>query len=256
MDTELHSREFTDLKLTPFVCPECSGGNLQVVKDSLKVDHTRDSKIDSKHEAWEPEWSKLLYSCLMTCSNSVCNLVVTSSGTGRIERFQNYDQRTDDYEEFYEHQFKPLFFSPNLRIFKTPENINEKVEFEIERSFGLFFFCPASSANRLRSAIEHLLTDLGVNKTRLVNRKRRRLSLHERIMKMPSKFLNVKDQLMAVKWLGNAGSHDSNKISHGDVMDLYRILIVILEEIYCDRQREARGLAKKINKCKGPRRNA
>jgi hypothetical protein len=47
--------------------------------------------------------------------------------------------------------------------------------------------------------------------------------------------------IYAIKWLGNAGSHDGDAVSMDDVMDSYELLEHILEEL-CKRAAEAPGM--------------
>ena len=50
---------------------------------------------------------------------------------------------------------------------------------------------------------------------------------------------------MAVKWLGNAGSHSHKTISADDVLDAYEIMEEILKKIYITKSEEVKKLAKK-----------
>ena len=80
--------------------------------------------------------------------------------------------------------------------------------------------------------------------------KRTSLTLHKRIEMLPTKYSHIKDLLFAIKWLGNAGSHDT--LSTKDVMDSYKLTERVLEELFDNRAAEVVKLAKAINKKKGP----
>ncbi len=56
---------------------------------------------------------------------------------------------------------------------------------------------------------------------------------------------------MAIKWLGNAGSHCGDKMTFDDVFDGYDMLSFILDELYDNKHEHVKKLAKKINKKKG-----
>ncbi len=60
------------------------------------------------------------------------------------------------------------------------------------------------------------------------------------------------DMLLAIKWLGNAGSHGHGKITIDDVMDSYELTEHILAEIFEPKIKKLKAIAKKINRKKGP----
>ena len=56
--------------------------------------------------------------------------------------------------------------------------------------------------------IEILLDNLKVPKTELSKKsKRKRLTLHSRIEKLSETHPNIEKHLLAIKWIGNDGSH-------------------------------------------------
>ena len=70
---------------------------------------------------------------------------------------------------------------------------------------------------------------------------------------MPARHKDLSDRLLAIKWLGNFGSHGSEKITIDDVLDAYEIMEDVLHEVYPDRGRNVSKLTKEINRKKGPR---
>jgi len=60
--------------------------------------------------------------------------------------------------------------------------------------------------------------------------------------------------MLAIKWLGNAGSHAEGAVTLDDVMDAYDLIDHVLQELYTQKARKAKALAKLINKKKGPKR--
>lgn len=79
------------------------------------------------------------------------------------------------------------------------------------------------------------------------------LNLHSRINLLPEKYGELKELLLAIKWLGNAGSHADSPISIDDVMDAYQLIDHVLQELYVQKGKKAKALAKLINKKKGPK---
>ena len=105
----------------------------------------------------------------------------------------------------------------------------------------------------MRSVIELILTHLKVPKTTLdkKRKKRVRLNLHNRIEKLDSKHDEIKELLLAIKWVGNDGSHTGKDITKNDVLEIYEILELALSELFENKSKEIRQRAKQINKDKG-----
>lgn len=73
------------------------------------------------------------------------------------------------------------------------------------------------------------------------------LTLHARIEAFVKKEPAIGPQLMALKWLGNTGSHDSN-VSTNDLLDAFEILEHSLREIIGGHSAKVAALAKKLTK--------
>lgn len=236
----------------PWTCPTCYKGILRIQTDSFKHEETRDSKRTRNNPDWYPDSLEYVFSCVLVCSNVNCNEVVSSSGEGFVDYDYDYDEH-GELQQKWETLFRPKYFFPHLKMFQYPTAIAEDVAKELKASFALFFCSPASAANHVRIALEHLLTALKVKRFRTSAGRRSYLSLHQRIELLPNKHENLKDLLFAIKWLGNAGSHSTQSITMDDVMDAYEIMDEVLHEIYPNKERSARKIAKEIIKKKGPR---
>jgi hypothetical protein len=229
-----------------WTCPTCEKGVLKLEEQSfLKAEEAKSR--DHSHEAWEPEWISYIYTCLLCCSNSDCKELVSSSGTGSVD----WEPSEDGQEQVWFDYFTPLYFYPHLKIIAIPKKCPGNVSEPIIESFGLFFLSPSSAANSIRIAIEELLTELKIKKYSINNGKRKHLPLHQRILLIPDKYSELKDIVLAIKWIGNAGSHGSTEVNAGDVLDAYEFLEHVLQEIYKP-SKELVIKAKKVNKQKGP----
>jgi hypothetical protein len=69
---------------------------------------------------------------------------------------------------------------------------------------------------------------------------------------LPAKYAQFKDMILAIKWLGNAGSHGHSEVTIDDAIDAYELTEHILKEIYEPKAKKLKALAKKVNKKKGP----
>ncbi len=120
-----------------------------------------------------------------------------------------------------------------------PKDVRE----EVIAAFSLYWLDLAACLNRIRNAMELVLDNLKVPKTALdrARKKKQRLSLHHRIEKLEKKRPKLKDiceQMMAVKHLGNAGSHSGERVWPDDVFDGFDILERVLEGMYSDQSEE------------------
>jgi len=141
-------------------------------------------------------------------------------------------------------------------MFRIPKNCPERISSEVRAAFSLYWHDLSSCLNHLRIAVELLLTDMGINRyAKKKDGRRSRLSLHKRIdlarSKQP-KLIDLCDDLLAVKWLGNEGSHPGD-VTRGAVFDALDILEHVLRERF-DKPRSAIAkISKAINRRKGPR---
>jgi hypothetical protein len=253
MDRVFLKAHFTEASPPDWNCPTCRKGLLRIKQGTLHSAEIRSSREAHDHEAWEPEWVREKYSCLLECNNESCKDIVASSGRGSVDHDVTFG-RDGEPEYEYTRFFKPLFFDPPLRLFDVPSTAPDEVQHELEQSFAQFFASPSAALNFARSAVEALVTHLGVKRFFVQKGKRRPLSLHARIELLPAQYGHVKDLLLAIKWLGNAGSHPGSEISADDVLDAYELIHHVLGEIFGGRSKAMKSLAKKVNRRRGPKR--
>jgi len=233
-------------------CPTCRKGVLRIRRDTFFSDERKHSR-NHDQPGWEPEWIESVYSCLMDCSNEHCKEVVASSGTGFLDSDIVLDGNGCP-EQVYEERFRPKHFQPHLKIFEIPRKCPESVAKPLNDSFALFFSAPHAASNNARIAIEALLTELGVPRVDMAGKNKGGfIPLQRRINLLPPEYEALKNMFSAVKWLGNAGSHEgSMEMTTDDVLDSYQIVEHILQEIYAPRLKEILQLTEKIIKHKGP----
>ena len=251
IDRTTFKSPFREKGSTNWNCPTCGKGLLKVKPGTFHSKETRASRRAHPSVDWEPEWIEYVYSCLLECNNTACKEIVSSSGVGSVTQYLAQDEKGALYEDF-DTRYSPKYFFPNLKIFNYQNNIPDEVTDELENSFSLFFCDPPSSANHIRMALENLLNHMKVQKYRIQNRKRSYLSLHERINSLPQKYHDIQELFMAVKWLGNAGSHSGKKVSADDVLNAYELMEKLLTEVFDEESKKLMALAKNINKNKGP----
>jgi hypothetical protein len=196
------------------------------------------------------EFATGCFVCLLTCGKTGCGESCAVSGSyvtteGSDERgFGMYATGC------------PTSITPPPPMILIPRACPESVRSEIVAAFSLYWNDLAASLNRIRNALELVLSDLGVPGSTLSKNKRVRLPLHQRIEGLAAKRPRLKDiceRMMAVKHLGNAGSHPGIKVMADDVFDGFDILERVLQDMYSEHPRELTRTVRQINKRKGPR---
>jgi hypothetical protein len=252
MDRKLYKLPFRKEHPPRWVCPTCGKGILKIKADTFNSVETSGSKKARGHEEWDPQWIEYVYSCLLVCSNEACRDVVASSGEGFVDVDFDYDDDGQLVPNLFDF-FRPKCFHPHLKLFSLQADTPKDVVEEINQSFELFFCNPPSASNHIRIALENLLTYMKVRRYETKNGKKFFLNLHKRIDLIPAKYQSLKDFCLAIKWLGNAGSHSDKKITLDDVMDAYEIMDEMLRKLLDKEQEQIKKLVKTINKKKGPK---
>jgi hypothetical protein len=217
MERKLLKTQFTKDRIPAWFCPTCKSGVLLPKKDGFIYYETAISKINQKHPDWEPEWEYYTYALILECSNKSCKEIVSSTGIGSIE--MDYEYGSDgDVEQIFSDTFTPKYFYPPLILFNFPDELQDDIKNELMQSFELFFCNPPSSANHIRVALEKLLNHLKVKQYEIIKGRKRFISLHKRIEIISTKYRGLKEDFLALKWLGNAGSHSHKIIMIDDVI--------------------------------------
>jgi hypothetical protein len=251
MDRTPYHLPFTAERVPQWRCPKCGGGQLTLDPKKLLIEETAESASEHGSEEWEPDWIRYVFSCVFKCSNSQCASPVACSGSGRVTVLEVEDEEYGPVQ-IPEDVFTPKYFEPSLVLMDIPDSCSFDVAGHLYEAFALYFADPGAAMNSCRAAVEALLTDLGVKRFVTAGGKRRSISLHQRITQMPQRYKEVSDLLLAVKWLGNAGSHDGSSPEAGDLRVTFDLLEHALSEVYEGRAKKLKAIAKKVNKKKGP----
>jgi hypothetical protein len=168
-------------------------------------------------------------------------------GERRTEIFQT--SFNGDYIEV--EYFYPAYVSPSPPLIIIADVYPELVIEELRLSFASSWSDFSSAGNHIRAAVERLLDYLKEPRYRRKSGKQVRLTLHSRIKELANRNKELSDSLLAIKWLGNQGSH-SDKLTRNDIFDALDILDFILNDLFICPQMKIKKLVTKINKAKGP----
>jgi hypothetical protein len=219
---------------------------LALVQKSLVYKETVGSKRAHNDEAWDPEWIEYAFTAWAECRHPTCKQEFAIAGKGGVEPEIGADE---DYG--WEEYFVPMICQPMPDMIDIAAKCPNEVKHELRSAFALFWSRPAACAGRIRVALECLMNHLGVPKRkREKNGKYSDLSLHSRIDTFAKSQPTAGPQLMALKWLGNTGSHNA-EVSKDDLLDAFEIMEHALGEIIDKRSAKVAELAKKLTKKHG-----
>jgi hypothetical protein len=244
---------FTMDAAPPWPCPRCAEGSLELVKKSFTVEVTAESREASDHEAWEKDWDKGRFAGRLVCTRTDCaEPVVVCGDTSVVE--DGFDNETGPT---YTTKLHPVFFHPAPPLFRIPPTCTEEIRDELKRAWALYWSDSASCANRVRTCVELVLTHLKIRRFSKGKKNRRiRLSLHDRIdlfKQQNQRNAELAQALMAVKWIGNIGSHEGGAggVGREDVLNGLELLEHVLDEVFAQRSMRLARMGKQIVKRKG-----
>lgn len=247
---------FSETEVPPFPCPRCDTGSLRLQEGSPILKEGDYARQHRSGPEFEPSHQKYRFTAFLHCDNSECGEIVSMAG--------DLDTVDHDDPQFGYGQLdllRPAMIFPAPPIIRFPARTPRSVREPLRTAFKLYWADPSSAANKVRSSVEALLTDRGVprfNKPQ-PGKKRATLSLATRIAKYGQK-LNVvangkqssqKTLLDALRWVGNAGSHDGEVVDHRLLLHAFEIQEHVLEVVYGDRVQSLEKIAKALINSKG-----
>jgi hypothetical protein len=183
----------------------------------------------------------------LRCDRQLCGEIVVVAGNYTIEFHHDYDHEAEQPITHEMITYRPHVMSPAPEIIQYPKKLNKDSKEHLLRAFALFWMDYASCANRLRIVVEYLLDQFGVGR---VNDKGDFLNLASRIERLTKTKPDQADYLNALRWLGNAGSHDGT-VDFDDLRSCLDMLEHAMIELFEDREAKRRAEAKRIIAAKG-----
>ncbi|MEV0561477.1 DUF4145 domain-containing protein [Dactylosporangium cerinum] len=238
------------------VCPSCSRGHLEKTGEFV----TQRSAVSRQSEAecpegFEPEWITGVFTGVLTCSLSGCLEGVAVAGG-----FEVVDKPTPlnewNYQERYAERYRLRFAYPAPSIVACPPLTPKTVQDAACAAAVVMWTDSAGAAGRLRVAVEELMTVQAIDKYRPVNTQGggqppKPRTAHERITEFAQTKPDAAEMLLAVKWIGNSGSHESG-LSPQDVLEGAQMLSHALRLLYDPSEADLKRRAALVNEHRGP----
>jgi len=248
MEIDINSfTSFNQDNLPDWNCSTCRRGKVFFDLSNITCFETNKSKRARSENDWDPYQIDEHFTGVLKCSNPKCQ--ENYSITGQISYWNlSDDESPSDLVPHY----LPTYIYPILHIFRIPEYTPFEVAEAIVTAFKIFWIDKPTCANSVRKVIELILDDKRIAKTELSpTRKRRSISLHKRLLIFQQKNRQIADQLMAIKWIGNVGSHEF-EVDPEDLVAGFELLHYSLEKLYGDHEQRMIQLTKYVNKRKRP----
>jgi hypothetical protein len=249
MNRSLWSQSFSEHYCPPFPCPTCGKGVFSLVPKSLVYKETQKSKHEHGiADNWCSYDTDFRFTAWLKCGHSSCREEAVVIGIGGVE-----DQMTQEGSEPTEF-FLPRFCLPMPDLIAISQKCPAQIASELRASFALFWADRAAAANRIRGAVESILTHFKIpRRKRTANARFHRLTLDERLKLFTRVDSASADRLMAIKWFGNTGSH-GHAISRDEVLDVLEILEDTLVELFERRKQRITALTRTVMKKHAPKR--
>lgn len=226
-------------------CPTCGDGFL-VIK-AIATEECGESIRYRDHEAWEPEWLHGTFHGALQCARSACLETVAIGGDYKVDMVQGPDGGWyGEYDSF----LRLRFTVPPLNLVPLPDRTPETVATAVNGAAAVIWTDPSAAANRLRVAVEELLTANGQRRFEIKKHKRVRLTTHRRIEEFKQVRHEAAEALEAVKWIGNEGSHAA-ELGVGDVLEGTVFLGYALRMLYDDDEKKLAKRIRSVNRARG-----
>lgn len=199
-------------------CSKCSDGVLTFLPEEFHKHETIESIREKNDECWEPEWIEYIFSGSLICQNCSEHYFVT--GTGTVEEQWDQEEGAIHYDVYY-----PKFFIPTINVFKIPVNTPKEISEIITSSFAIAWCDFSGSGNKLRVALELIVSELVPNSDQ---------TLGNKINAISSDKSDIREMIKAIKWLGNQGSHEA-KLEEYDLAFAFKITEKVLTSLYPDK---------------------
>ncbi len=230
-----------------FKCPRCGRGRLIADPSCIRVKQPEFSKIECRHEDYEPDWDTERFSLELKCDEVTCGEISHVVGDTVAERYYDEEFNTDAWMSL----LRPRGFYPAPPIIDVPKQVPKDIQRELKKAFELYWTDLNATANRLRVSVERIMDQQRVphealNKHGVMGR----LDLNGRIAVFSKTNKDHGDTLTALRMIGNLGSHGGD-VQREAILDVFEIFEDSLAELYGERTARLKKIKEKLISTKG-----
>jgi hypothetical protein len=188
---------------TAWKCGKCNVGSLQLTKKIKEYSYAEFQTLRCKNPG---------------CGMGYQVLGLVKPTADGMEVSPTYF-RIDDY------QIHPTQFQPELVMFSLPSTMRDDIKKLIVKSFNHFWYDLDACANKIRQALELIVDERGAIG----------LTLDQKIKSLEGTLnQDLFKNILALKWIGNDGSHASRPFQRSEILDTYSFLVDVLNQLYPD----------------------
>lgn len=243
------NRNFNNDNPKEYPCPKCNN-SLKLLELKNKI-----TPYGKEMEYYNYYYGiQHVFNGFLKCSNTDCGEIISISGECLCDIVTGIEISPVETVEGRFSQYYPKHFYPNLRLIAIPKDISDNIKEQLNLSFSNYFDDLSSCANRVRTAIELILDDVGAPKKRKRNSGafENFRNLHQRIKHFEKRNKKIATHFLAIKIIGNEGSH-IGEVHEEDILDAYEILEQIFELTFIQKGKQITKLAEDIVRGNKPR---
>lgn len=232
---------FSDAPNFEYICPNCNVGFLVPDNSTFEKIEPRYSEAAHGADEWSPDWVAYRFTVKCVCNKNDCGEVAFVSGSGSLDQRYGYNGQPEYYERFAIHSFYPapiLCYIPS----ETPYDVAAL----LKKSFKLYWVDIPAASNALRASLEGLLDELKVpNQEVGKSGKMNRMTLHRRLEVWAATEKDFAELCLALKEVGNLGSH-GDPVRSKHYFGSLEIYSHVLKELFENNAKKMKELAKSI----------
>lgn len=218
------------------VCPTCELGQLTLEQPIVSGETAMSVALANDPAMLEPEdYKEWRFAALLRCNNPGCAETSLFTGLKKLHTGGGPDicecpSCPHERGYHYYEQLYPKAVDPSPRIIEVPDSTPEEVVVLIARATREVWGDPGAALNTLRMVLELVTADYGISNVKAGGGFK---PLEARLIELrPILSSDDSTHLMALKWLGNSGSHADEVVSQEDALIGFDLLELALAKFY------------------------
>jgi hypothetical protein len=170
------------------------------------------------------------FSTSVKCTNLHCQAI--HRVIGRVAFMAGNNEVSSNNSWVDDRRLYPTQFLPELIMFELPLSLNDGVKRLLIKAFNHFWYDLDACANKIRQSLELIVDEKGGKGD----------TLHRKIESLRRELSEqLTDTLLALKMIGNEGSHASRPFERDEILRVYGLLVDLFNQLYPNEsERESR----------------